>query len=329
MTKKRIIWLLVIALIVGLGYQKHNNDVKSMKVKSEVEKKLSDALAAKTKNDLNNMMHGMYQSWVCDFSKKVQPVTEVLANISAKKAIPPDLIPELKDFNDATRVMAMDDKLFRPDDGLNTDEILIDKAVKNFAKELNLKTAELEQGIISASNPYFLNIKKNVENLVQPACELYAALNPRKAVPPSPLSIATETHKPGSIDAEIDKIGILVSYDAICKLKSSANKLLADIENAHSSSAFKPALLESSKSSIYDLGYAAFSFSGKSMFTPAPNELHWSPEFEVLKSNLENYRYLYWSNNSNSTLKLMKTSANKVQKLGEIGCREVEQLKKS
>ena len=328
MNKKRIVWLLVITLIVILGYQKHNNDLKSMKAKSEVEKQLSDALAAKTKNDLDNVMHGMYQSWVCDFSKKVQPVTEVLGKISVKKAIPPDLVPELRDLNDAPKVMGMDDKLFRPDDGLNADEILIDKAVKKFAKELNLKTAELEQGIISSSNPYFLNIEKNVENLVQPACDLYAVSNPRKAVSPSPLPIATETHKPGSIDAEIDKVGILVSYDAICKLNSSAKKLLTDIENAQSSAAFKPALLQSSKSSIYDLGYAAFSFSGKCLFTPAPNELHWSPEFEVLKSNIENYRYLYWSNSSNSALRLMKTSANKMQEFGDIGCREVERLKK-
>lgn len=329
MNKKRLIWLVVIVLIVSWGYQKRVSDSENAKQAAIRADKLSSEIAAKTQADLDNMMHGLYLNSVCEFKTKLQPVTEMLIQISSKKSIPPDLLSELKTFNDTAQFMAMDEKIFIKKSEMNSDEVAIEDGIKSFAKEINLKTAELEGGMISPSDKYFTGLKLRVEKLVLPACELHKASYPDKYSAPSPSPKVKATHAPGSIDAQIDEIGKQVSYDSICKLESSGKALLSGVLNAQTSKAFKADLLETTKTSIYDLGYAAFSFNGKSLYTPSPTESHLAPEFEGLKGELERARYQYWSSSSSSALTSMSSISKRMQKLGNSGCIEVNKLKKS
>jgi hypothetical protein len=254
----------------------------------------------------------------------------MLLDISNKSSIPPDLIPVVKDFNEAVTFLSSKESVFLGKEGVLTDEELeLNADIIVFAKELNLKTAELEQGIISSTNSYFKGLGAKVKDLVEPACRLYAATHPEKSESPRPTPEATRYQAPRSFDSEMDKIGKQVSYEGICKLDDSAAKLLSDIENAQISIAFKSALLGSSKTSIYDLGYAAFSFDGTGLYTPTPDEMHWTPEIKALQSNLEKYRYSYWSSSSKRDLKFMKITASKIKELGMSGCAEVKRLKES
>jgi hypothetical protein len=329
MTKKRLIWIVVIALIASWGYQQRVSNSENAKQAQEQADNLSREIAAKTQADIDNMMHGLYLNSVCEFKNKLKPVTEMLNQISAKKSIPPDLLPELKTFNDSAQFMAMDEKIFIKSNEMNSDEVAIETEIKAFAKEINLKTAELDEGMISASDKYFLGLEQKVEKLVFHACELHRASYPEKYSTPSPTPKVEKTHAPGSIDAQIDEIGKQVSFDAICKLDLSGKALLKDVLNAQTSKAFKSNLLETSKTSIYDLGYAAFSFNGKSLYTPSPAESHLAPEFEDLKGKLERSRYQYWASGSSSALSSMKSISKSMQELGNSGCIQVNKLKKS
>ena len=319
---KQIIWILVFILLITWGVYRNNQGIKESKMQAEVTAELSKEIEIKAKIDLENFSRGMYLSYICGFSKNLQPVSEMLADISKKTAIPPDFVPVMKDFNDAAKFLSSQGRIFLGKDvELTEEESKIDLATKVFAKELNLKTAELEQGMINYSNPYFTNLNKLVSSLVAPACALYESTNP------SPAPNKTESPTLGSLDSQIDKIGKQVSYGSICQLEESSNSLLSDIENAQASKAFKPSLLESSKTTIYDLGYAAFSFSGKSLYTPAPNETNFSSDFEALKSKLQQYRYTYWSSTSQAALVSMKTIANQIKSVGSDGCAEESRLK--
>lgn len=330
MNKKRISWLLIVALLLAWGAHRYNKANKNPKIKSSVESKLTDEWKEDYQLKIEQMRHGLYLSSVCTFKDKLLPVTEVLDNITKRKSIPPDLLPELELFNDSAQYMAMNEKIFLGKDGkLNSEEIQIDNAIKSFAKEINLKTVELGQGMITSSNPYFAKLNKSVTALVAPACALYDTYRSEKSIYPN----ATPTKKidpiPDSVNEQLDKIGKQVFYEGICKLNLSANRLFTEIENAQSSIAFKAQLLDASKSAIYDLGYAGFSFKFKSLYTPAPNQMYLSSDIEELKNSLENYRYMYWSSNSKSTLEAMKTLAMKIKDLGDKGCKEVERLKSS
>lgn len=329
MNKKRTIWLLIAALVVVGGYQKHKVDAVNEKKAAIAAEKLSKAFAAKTQADLDHMMHGLYLKSVCDFKDKLKPVTEMLQQISTRKSIPPDLIPEVKTFNDESMFMAMDEKIFLKRAEMNEEELKIESGLKTFSDELNLKTAELEGGMIQSSDKYFSSLEQKVNTLVSRACELHKAGYPEKYSTPTPTPTVTTSHAPGSIDSTIDKIGKQVSYDAICKLSHSSTTLTSDIRNAQSSKAFKNALLESSKTSVYDLGYAAFSFNGKGLYKPSPGEGQWAIEFESLKSKLEKSRYNYWATSSSSELSAMLGVASKMKALGNNGCAEVEKLKNS
>jgi len=329
MTKKKVSWLLLVVILLAWGYQKRNSNESDATSKAIFDRKLTEQSLAKFKADTNALTHGMYQSSVCDFKKKLEPINQVLGNISKRKAIPPDLLPEVKTLNDTAKFMAMDETIFLPDDGLNPEELKIKNSMKKFATELNLKSAELEQGIISGNNSYFINLNQKVESLVQPACDLYALSNPDKIISPSPSPRSTQSRAPGSIDFEIDQIGKQVAFDSICKLKSSASTLANDVANAQSNVAFKVALLETSKTSIYDLDYATYTFAGKLLYTPSPNELQWAGPLEALKLDLEKSRYSYWANNSKSALISMNVIVSKMKAFGKTGCDEVVKLKKS
>ena len=329
--RKQITWLLVFILVLTWGFHRHNQGIKDAKMQALVEAQLAKGIEIQGKIDSDNFSHGMYQSYVCGFSKNLQPVSEMQLNISDKTAIPPDFLPVMKDFNDAARFLSTQESIFLgKDTKLSPEELKIDLATKAFAKELNLKTAELEQGIINYSNPYFANLSKSVKSLVAPACLLYESTHPNESptkekVPPP---IVKESPSAGSLDFQIDKIGKQVSYEGICKLAASSKSLLSDIENAQTSKAFKSSLLESSKTTIYDLGYAAFSFSGTGLYSPPPSETHFSSEFEALKSKLQEYRYAYWGSTSKAVLISMKVLANQIQSMGSEGCLEVDRLKK-
>jgi hypothetical protein len=330
MTKKRIAWVLLAALLVGWGYQNYKHGKEEALNQARVSDRLSKEIQIQRDKDLESFSHGMHQFYICNFGKEVKPVSQMLIDISKKVSIPSDLIPVVKDFNEAATFLSSKESIFLGDEGVLTDEELrLNADIVVFVKELNLKTAELEQGIISGTDLYFKDLGKKVKDLVEPACNLYAATHPEKSKSPSPAPGVTQYQAPESFDSEMDKIGKQVSYGGICKLDSSAVKLLTDIENAQISVAFKPAVLESSKTSISDLGYAAFSFDGTGLYTPTPDEMHWTPEINLLKSDLEKYRYSYWSSSSKQELNFMKITASKIKELGVIGCAEVKRLKKS
>lgn len=317
----------MLALIVTLGYQKHIRNVEQAKKNAIIAEKLSEQLAADSQSRINHMMHGLYLKSVCDFKKNLEPVSEILLKINSHESIPPDLLPEMKKFNDAAQFMAMDEKIFLKKSEMNDKEILIEADLKLFAKEVKLKTAELESSLITPSDKYFSELGKRVEILVSSSCEEHKASYPESTPTPTPTPKAS--HAPGSIDAQIDKIGKQVSYEAICKLQTSGNTLIESAQNSKSSVAFKSDLLEASKNSIYDLGYAAFSFNGNSLYSPSPSEKQWTPQFESLKKTLEKARYGYWSTNSKAALGSMQNVAEKMQVLGASGCIEVQKLKKS
>ena len=330
MTKNKIVWVLVVVLLVGWGYLNNKNEKEDALSQAEYSEELSSEFQIQGDKIVENFSHGMYQLYICNFSKNVEPVSRMLLDISNKSSIPPDLIPVVKDFNEAVTFLSSKESVFLGKEGVLTDEELkLNADIIVFAKEVNLKTAELEQGIISSTNSYFKDLGAKVKDLVEPACRLYAATHPEKSESPSPTPEATRYQAPRSFDSEIDKIGKQVSYQGICKLDDSATKLLSDIENAEISIAFKSALLGSSKTSIYDLGYAAFSFDGTGLYTPTPDEMHWTPEINVLKSELEKYRYSYGSSSSKQELNFMKITASKIKELGMSGCAEVKRLKKS
>jgi hypothetical protein len=327
---KRVALVLVAALLVVWGYQNYKDDKEKALDQTRVSERLSKEIQIQGDKDIERLSRGWHQSYICNFTKNVEPISEMLTDISNKSSIPPDLIQVVKDFNAAASFLSTKESTFLGKESVLTDEELkLNAAIDVFAKEVNLKTAELEQGIISASNSYFKDLEKKVKDLVRPACNLYAASQPEKSRSPRPTPESTTYKASGSFDSEMDKISKQVSYDGICKLDDSAAKLLTDIENAQTSIAFKSALLESSKSLIYDLGYVAFTFGGTSLYTPSPDELHWAPEIKVLKSNLEKYRYSYWSNSSKQELNFMKVTATKIKELGVSGCAEVKRLKKS
>ena len=330
MTKKRIALVLIAALLAGWIYQNYKNDKEEALTQARIAERLSKEIQIQGEKDLESFSHGLHQFYICNFSKNVEPVSQMLLDIANKSSIPPDLIPVVNDFNEAVTFLSAKDSIFLGKEGVLTDEELkLNADIVVFAKEVDLKTVELEQGIISATNPYFKDLKSKVEDLVKPACNLYAATHPEELASPKPIPEETQYRAPGSFDSEIDKIGKQVSYDSICKLADSAAKLLTDIENAQISVAFKSVLLESIKTSIDDLGYAAFSFDGTGLYSPTPAEMHWTPEIKVLKSNLVKHRYSYWSSSSKRELILMKNTASKIKELGMSGCVEVKRLKKS
>jgi hypothetical protein len=330
MTKKRIAWVLLAAFLVGWGYQNYKHDKEEALNQARVSERWSKEIQIQGDKDLESLSHGWYQFYICNFDKNVEPVSRMLFDIAKKSSIPPDLIPVVKDFNEAVAFLSAKESIFLGKEGVLTDEELkLNTDIVVFAKEINLKTVELEQGIISGTNSYFKDLGKKVKDLVKPACNLYAATHPEESNSPSPAPGATQYQAPERFDSKMDKIGKQVSYDGICKLDASAARLLTDIENAQTSVAFKPALLESSKTSISDLGYAAFSFDGTGLYTPTPDEMHWTPEINVLKSELEKYRYSYWSSSSKQELNFMKITASKIKELGMSGCVELKRLKKS
>jgi hypothetical protein len=327
--KKIISWFLIILLVFAWGVQKRKNEIKNAKIESAAELKLSEKQLLDTKLNTENIMRDLYHASVCNFKNELQPVTEVLANISQRKSIPPDLLSELKLFNDSAQYMAMDEKiLLGKNSNLNSDERSMEVALKAFAKEINLKTAELEQGVITVSNPYFAKLNKSVTALVEPSCTLYESSHPEKSIFPNATPTDKKIPVPGSIDAVLNRISRQVTYDSICKLKYSGQKFIIDIQNAESNDVYKNSLLDTSKNLIQDLHYASFSFNLKGLYTPTPDEAHWSTDFEELISKLENYRYVYWSNSSKSILKSMKVLTNRIQDTGEIGCAEVDRLKR-
>ena len=321
--RKQIVWLIVFILFITWGVQRRNQGIEDSILEAKVAAQLSKEMEIKGKIDLEKFSHGMYQSYICGFSKNLQPVSEMLVNISKKTSIPPDFVPVIKEFNDGAKFLSSQAVIFLgKDTKLTEEELKIDLAAKAFSKELNLKTAELEQGIINYANPYFANLDKSITTFVAPACELYRSTNP------SPAPTKKYSPPPKSLDATLGNISKQVSYEGICNLESSSESLLSDIENAQSSKAFKPSLLESSKTTIYDLGYAAFSFSGTGLYTPAPSELSFSSDFETLKSKLQQYRFTYWGSTSQAALVSMKTLANQILSIGRDGCAEVKRLKK-
>jgi len=328
-SRKQIIWLLVFILLITWGVQRRNQGIKDAKMQAKVSAQLSKAMEIQGKKDLDSFIHGNYQFYVCSFSGNLKPVSEMLINISKKTSIPPDFIPVMKDFNDAVEFLSTAESVFLGHDGkLTEEELKIQLAAKSIAKELNLKTVELEQGIIKFSNPYFSKLNNTVTSLVAPACALYETTRPKKSSTPSPTPTATKSPFRGSTDFQIDKIGRELSYDSICKLNASSKSLLFEIENAELSRAFKSSLLESSKTTIYDLDYAAFSFSGKGLYTRTPSEIFLSLDIKTLKSKLEKYRYEYWSSSSKKTLISMRTLAIQIQSVGSEGCTEANRLKK-
>ena len=326
MSRKKVVWVLVFVLIATWGYRKLERDQSRSVAESVLEQKTTYEISAKFKADNLKFMHGFYQSSICNFKKEALPVKDVLEKISIRRAIPPDLIPEVKNLNDSAQFLTADNKLFIPDDGLSPEEQAIEDSVKSFAKELKLKTAELEQGIISGTNPYFLKLPNNLESLVEPACLLYAdnhaeePKSPRPTVSPPPNTVF------GGGDLTMDKIGKKVAYDGLCKLSASATSLTKAIEDAKTSPAFKNALLESTKLAIYDLGYAHLTFDGKLLYTPSPNESNIAAKISGIKSKLENGRYAYWSNSGNSILNSMQKSSSEMQTLGNFGCTESKKL---
>ena len=326
--KKTLTWIFVIALLAALGIQKNIDDNRKKEAQAIEDQVLSKEIEASSQANLNRIKHNLYLNSICEFKNKVQPINEILENISARKSIPPDLLPELEVLNESAKYASTDGNFYLGSDiELTADEIAIDLAMKTFSKEINLKTAELKQGIISASNPYFSGLDTRVNLLIRPACELYYSLNPDKKISLSPSPEVSKPLSPGSISSEMEKIGKQVSYEAICKLETSAQLLISEIENALTSIAFKSALLEASKNSIYDLGYAAFSFNGKGLYKPLPSELYWAIDSEKLKVALEEFRYSYWSKNSKTTLNSMLKSAKNMEELGNSGCIEVNRLK--
>lgn len=329
MTRKRLIWILIAALIVAWGINKNNQDDKKEAIQTKLEEKLAEELAAATKKRLDNVVYGIYLSSTCEFKNALQPVTEVLQNISERKAIPPDLISEMEIFNESARYISSDQRLLKDSSVSPTpEEIQTEQSLKKFAEEVNLRTAELKQGMISASNPYFSNLESRIENIVQPVCALAERVNPSKKSSPSPIPSASESKTPGSVDSILEKIGKQVSYDAVCKLYASSKSLIEDAINAQTSQAFKPAVLESSKKVIDDLGYASFSFRKGSFYKQSAEELTFSSRFDDLKSKMENNRYNFWANSSKSTLRSINDLSREIGATGELGCEVAEGLKK-
>jgi hypothetical protein len=322
MFRRKAVWVLVIALIATWGYRKLERDQVNAAAEYALEQQLSQEMSAKFKADTDKFMHGFYQSSICNFKKEVQPVEDMLEKISTRKAIPPDLIAEVKELNEAAQFLAIDDKLFKPDDGLSQEEQVIEDSVKNFAKKLKLKTAELEQGIILGTDPYFLQLSKNLEILVEPACKLYADNHDEELASPRPSVSPPRDTVFGNGDSTMANIGKKVAYDGLCKLSASSDLLSKAIEDAKTSPAFKSALLESTKSAIYDLSYAFLTFDGKLLYSPSPNESNLVAKISGIKSNLESSRYSYWENGSNSALNSMMKSSSEMKQLGNAGCKE-------
>lgn len=326
MSRKKVVWVLVFALIATWGYRKLERDQNRSVAESVLEQKTTDEISAKFKADNVKFMHGFYQSSICNFKKEVLPVKDMLEKISTRRAIPPDLIPEVRNLNESAQFLTVDNKLFIPDDGLSPEERVIEDSLKGFAKELKLKTAELEQGFISETNPYFLRLPKTLESLVEPACQLYAdnhfeePNSPRQTVSPPTNTVF------GNGDLTMDKIGKKVAYEGLCKLSASATSLTKAIEDAKTSAAFKNALLESTKLAIYDIGYAYLTFDGKLLYTPSPNESNIAAKISDIRSKLENSRYAYWSNGGSSILNSMQKLSREMQTLGSFGCAESKKL---
>lgn len=329
MTQKRLIWILIAGLIVAWGINKNNLDAKKDAIQTKLEEKLAEDLAAATKKRLDNVVYGIYLSSTCDFKNNLQPVTQILQNISDRKAIPPDLISEMESFNESAKYISSEER-FLKDASMNptAEEIATDESLKKFAEEVNVRTAELKQGMISASNPYFSNLESRLEKIVQPICDLAEQVNPSKKSTPSPIPSTSNSKAPGSVDSILEKIGRQVSYDAICKLYASSKSLSDAARNAQTSQAFKPEVLDSAKKVIDDLGYASFSFRKGSFYEQSSEELGFSSRFDNLKTKMENNRYNYWANSSNSTLRSINDLSREIGASGALGCEVAENLKK-
>ncbi len=329
MNRKRITWVLIAILVVAWGINKNSQDAKQEAEQAKAQEKLSEQLAAESKQRLDNLTYGIYLSSTCELKQKLQPVSEVLENISQKKAIPQDLVPELELFNENAKYVASDERLFKDSQkNPSADELKTDADLKKFSRNLNIKTTELKQGMISTSNPYFSTLKSDLERIVQPVCDLAEIVNPTKTASPTPIPSATKSKIPGSMDSIMEEISKKVSYDSICTLNASAKALLEEAENAQSSAAFKQYVLESAKKLIYDLGYASFSFRKGSFYSATAEELAFSPKFLNFKSELEQNRYNYWATSSRSSLNAIVALSGEVQSVGRTGCAVAESLKK-
>ncbi len=329
MNRKRITWVLIAILVVAWGINKNSQDAKQEAKQAKAQEKLSEQLAAESKQRLDNITYGIYLSSTCELKQKLQPVSEVLENISQKKAIPQDLVPELELFNENAKYVASDERLFKDSQkNPSAEELKTDADLKIFSRSLNIKTAELRQGMISTSDPYFSTLKSDLERIVQTVCDLAEIVNPTKKTSPTPLPSTTKSKIPGSMDSIMEEISKKVSYDAICTLNASAKALLEESENANASAAFKPVVLDSTKNLIEDLGYASFSFRKGSLHTATTEELSFSSKFMNFKTKLEESRYSYWATSSRSSLDAITSLARKVQSEGISGCAVVESLEK-
>ena len=89
MTKNKIVWVLVVALLVGWGYQNNKNEKEDALNQAEYPEKLSSEFQIQGDKIVENFSHGMHQFYICNFSKNVEPVLRMLLDISNKSSIPP------------------------------------------------------------------------------------------------------------------------------------------------------------------------------------------------------------------------------------------------
>ena len=326
--RKRIVVFTVILLITLFGYQRYLDNERTSQSQDRINEAESKLWSSIREKSSENFSHLMFQGFVCGFGDKLKPIDEMLSNISQKKSIPPDLIPVVSDFNESAKFLSEAKDIFLRDNGnLNMNEIPIQASIERFVAGVNLKSKELEQGLIKYSHPYFNNLHNVIDEFSVPACALYSASKDSDLFNAEPKPEVDPVPEYTGFDAELQKISEQVYFEQTCDLRASAKNLNADIKNAQLNPVFKSTLLESSKELIYDLGLVIFSPGFRNDFIPPLNETYSIPALKSLREELENLRYKYWKDSSKNYSDSFTTLADKIMSAGQAGCNKKEEQK--
>ena len=328
MSKKFLIWGSIVVIVLVWVIQGQQNEQEKEQTQQEVEKSLGAELEREMDDSTRRFAHEMYQKSICDLKLEFTPIKNVQQSISEKTAIPPDLNPELRTFSDSLTFKTENPELLFPKgETLSPVEQSISLQLSKLAADLKIKVAELEQNMVSHTDPYFKNLEKNVVSISESGCWLYYETNPEKN-PALVNKTEIATKKPSINDETLELVGKRFAYESVCDFRDNAAEIDQAIFDVRSSQAFKSILLDEILAAVTSLKYSPFLFGSTFLYEPSGSELLWKEDFKKLMNQFEVNRYKYWMAPTNSNLERISISSRELEKLGKLGCEKLELLDK-
>jgi hypothetical protein len=328
MSKKFLIWVSIVAIVLVWVIQRQQNEQENEQTQLNVEKSLAAELKQEMDESGRLFAHEMYQKSICDLKLEFTPIKNVQMSISKKTAIPPDLNSELRTFSDSLNFKTDNPELLFPKgEKLSPVEQSISLQLSKLAVGLKVKVAELEQNMVSYTDPYFKDLEKNVLNISDSGCRLYYQTKPEKN-PDLVNKTEISTKRPSIQDETLELVGKRVAYKSVCDFREKAVRIDQAIIDVRTSQAFKNILLDEILAVITSLKYSPFLFGSNFLYEPTEDELFWEEESKTLMNQFEVNRYKYWTTPTNSNLEKILSTSRELKKLGKLGCVKLELLDK-